>query len=104
MSEEIPQPIASLLAKRGSLATLDKLFGEASYRVYYRATMVGGETYIVMQMPPGKQSASEEISNYEGPKLEPPFLNMARWLEKVGLPAPKIIDVDLASGLILLQD
>ncbi|MCE9626043.1 MAG: phosphotransferase, partial [Deltaproteobacteria bacterium] len=48
--------------------------------------------------------ASEEISNYEGPKLEPPFLHMARWLEMVGLPAPKIIDYDLASGLFLLQD
>jgi len=104
VSEPIPEKIAAILSKRGSIASLEKLFGEASYRVYYRATLQGGETLIVMQMPPGKQSASEEITNYEGPKLDPPFLNVARYLEKSGLPAPKVLDTDLPSGLILLQD
>ncbi len=104
MSEPIPEKIAALISKRGSLTSLDKLFGEASYRVYYRATLQDGKTLIVMQMPPGRQSASEEVTNYEGPKLEPPFLNVARYLEKQGLPAPKVLDTDLPAGLILLQD
>ncbi|MCC7344162.1 MAG: phosphotransferase [Deltaproteobacteria bacterium] len=104
MSEAVPEKMAALLAKRGAIVSLDKLFGEASYRVYYRATLAGGETFIVMQMPAGRQSASEEITNYEGPKLEPPFLNVARWLERTGLPAPRVIDTDLDAGLILLQD
>ncbi|MFO1463394.1 MAG: phosphotransferase [bacterium] len=104
MSEALPEKIAVLLSKRGVPVSLDKLFGEASYRVYYRAVLQGGESLIVMQMPPGRQSASEEITNYQGPKLEPPFLNVARYLEKNSIPAPKVLDTDLASGLILLQD
>ena len=104
VKEPIPEKIATLLAKRGAIVSLDKLFGEASYRVYFRATFAGGETCVVMQMPPGRQSASEEITNYQGAKLEPPFLNIARYLEKVGIPAPKVLDTDLDAGLILLQD
>jgi len=57
-----------------------------------------------MKMPPGKQSVSEEITNYKGATDEVPFLNIARYLEGQLLPVPKVINIDLEKGLILLQD
>ena len=59
---------------RGSLpspATPDNGFGEASYRVYYRIQTHSGKSYIIMKLPAGMQSASEEITNYQGPKARP---------------------------------
>ncbi len=104
MADELDLSIQKLLGDRGKLNSKEKLFGEASYRVYYRVKTDSGPSFIVMQMPPGKQSVSEEITNYQGPKLEPPFLNVARYLQKVGLPSPQVLNTDLDQGLILLQD
>ena len=104
MADSLDLSIQNLLGDRGTLISKDKLFGEASYRVYYRVSTHSGQHFIVMQMPPGKQSVSEEITNYQGPKLEPPFLNVARYLKKVGLPSPQVLGSDLEAGLILLQD
>ncbi|HKY64209.1 MAG TPA: phosphotransferase [bacterium] len=104
MADNLDLSIQNLLGDRGRLSSKEKLFGEASYRVYYRVKTDSGQSFILMQMPPGKQSVSEEITNYKGPKLEPPFLNVARYLQKVGLPSPQVLATDLESGLILLQD
>ncbi len=104
MQNEIRDLVQKLLPAPHNISKLEKLFGEASYREYFRCYTVEGLTFIVMKMPPGKQSVSEEITNYKGEKGELPFLNIARYLTKVDLPAPQIIGTDLSSGLIVLQD
>ncbi len=83
---------------------LQKIQGEASYRVYYRLALDGGRSFIVMQMPAGKSSASEEITNAVEKPAEPPFLIVARYLSEKSLPVPDIAGHDLAQGLILIED
>lgn len=104
MSLELHDPVQRLLPPPENLAKLEKLFGEASYREYFRAATAEGQSYILMKIPAGKQSVSEEITNYQGEKTELPFLNVARYLNQVDLPAPRVISSDLNAGLILLQD
>ena len=104
MPEALLKKIQPLLPGRKQIKSIEKLFGEASYRVYFRVHLSGGSSLIVMQLPAGKQSASEEITNYQGPKLEIPFLNIQRYLAKAGLPVPEVIAGDPKAGLIVLQD
>jgi len=104
VSSDLHAPIQKLVASFDDLETIEKLFGEASYRVYYRIQTHSGKSYIIMKLPAGIESASEEITNYRGPKGQLPFINIAQYLEKKLIPAPKILGTDLANGLILLQD
>ncbi len=104
MNSELLELTQKLFGSSQKVSKLDKLFGEASYRVYYRVSTEAGKTYILMQLPPGKSSVSEEITNYQGPQDQLPFLNIAQYLHKYQLPAPQVIQSDLGNGLILLQD
>ncbi len=81
-----------------------KLHGDASYRAYYRATLEDGATYIIMQMPPGKSSVSEEITNFGGKHNELPFINVNRFLASCGLPVPKIFRYDEVEKIMVLED
>ncbi|MBI4125245.1 MAG: phosphotransferase [Deltaproteobacteria bacterium] len=83
----------------------EKLFGEASYRVYSRITTESGKTYIQMQMPKGqKMSASEEITNIRETPKELPTINIQRYLKKLGLPVPEIISFDKEAAQVVLED
>ncbi len=83
---------------------IQKLFGHASYRTYYRITPKDGKTYILMQMPEGLSSVSEEITNYEGPQDELPFLNVQRYLASLKLPVPQVLAHDDTQKMIILED
>ncbi|MBI5299293.1 MAG: hypothetical protein HY877_03240, partial [Deltaproteobacteria bacterium] len=51
---------------------IQKLFGDASYRTYHRIKTESGMTMILMALPEGKMSVSEEITNAkEKPKELP---------------------------------
>jgi N-acetylmuramate 1-kinase len=85
---------------------IEKLFGQASYRQYFRATCdVRRETYIIMQMPSGFSAPAEEITKetVDKPK-ELPFINVNTYLKKCALPVPTILAFDEDKGLILLED
>ena len=94
--------ISSLLGT--PMRAMVKLHGDASYRTYYRASAADGSTYIVMQMPEGKQSVSEEITNMSGTHQELPFINVQRYLASLALPVPRIVREDHAAHLIILED
>ncbi len=83
---------------------IHKLFGHASYRTYYRITLPDGKTYILMQMPAGAASLSEEITNYEGPKDELPFVNIQRYLKSLQLHVPELYCWDAEKKIIVLED
>ncbi len=103
-SADLRQAFQKLLPTGEQLASFTKLFGEASYREYFRLRTTLDKSYVVMKLPPGKQSASEEITNYQGPKDELPFLNVLRYLESRRIPAPKLIQAEPSEGLVLLSD
>ncbi len=86
------------------ISSVNKLHGDASYRVYYRLTTTDGKTCIVMQLPEGKSSASEEITNFSGKMKELPFQNVHHFLKEIGIPVPEIISYDPELRLMLIED
>ncbi len=104
MHDPLFTAVQGLLPQGHPLNRLEKLFGEASYREYFRAFSDSGASFIVMKIPEGKQSVSEEITNYQGKTAELPFLNIARYLRRHQLPCPEVLSTDLPSGLLLLED
>ncbi|RYZ36969.1 MAG: aminoglycoside phosphotransferase, partial [Myxococcaceae bacterium] len=76
--------------------------GEASSRSYYR---VGAppESWVVMVMPPDATKKSDEATKGEPPK-ELPFVNVHRYLSKLGVRVPRILRYDEPAGFMVLED
>jgi aminoglycoside/choline kinase family phosphotransferase len=87
--------------------TLQRLVGDASYRVYVRATLapdLGAPATTAMAMVlPEVPVASEEIGG-GGPSERPVFLDVRDWLAERGLPVPEIFCWDEAAQVVLLED
>lgn len=64
--------------------------GDASFRKYYRVSM-GGQSFILMDAPP----ADEDVV---------PFVGVANRLLDFGYSAPKIYQMDIEHGFLLLGD
>src|SRR5262249_32710082 len=86
-------------ASRGRLT---KLKGDASNRSYYR---IGDppSSYVLMVMAPESARKSEELSKGQ-PDHELPFINVQRYLKKVGARVPEILHYDERAGIMLLED
>lgn len=87
-----------------TITSLSKLHGDASYRVYYRLQLSDGKTFIIMQLPAGISSASEEITNYVGKTNELPFQNVQHFLKEQEIPVPEIIHYSPELHLMVLED
>ena len=89
--------VTDWVRKSKTIASIQKLPGDASTRKYYRVFTKGGKdspkSLIVMRM----ESFAEQPD-----KL--PFLTVARHLSQSGVDVPKVLDVDPPKGLILLED
>lgn len=64
---------------------------DASFRRYFRATAVNGQTAVVMDAPPA----------HEDPQ---PFIDIARYLVSHRFRAPRIYAADPDQGLVLIED
>ncbi|MBT8101602.1 MAG: phosphotransferase [Gammaproteobacteria bacterium] len=64
--------------------------GDASFRRYFRL-QVGSNSFIVMDAPPERENCL-------------PFLRVAGYLEAMRLNAPRVIEVNLDDGFLLLSD
>jgi len=64
---------------------------DASFRRYFRATLPGGGTRIVMDAPPEKENVD-------------PYLRVAAMLADIGVHAPKVLARNAARGFLLLTD
>ena len=69
---------------------LNPASADASFRRYFRVTH-GGESFIVMDAPPGKEDSR-------------PFIRISRMFFDVGLNVPNVVDEDLQQGFLLLSD
>jgi N-acetylmuramate 1-kinase len=79
-----------------------KLKGDASNRSYYRVG-VPPDSAVVMVMPPGSGRASEEGGAGAVP-TELPFVNVQRYLDRLGVRVPRILSQDEAAGMLVLED
>jgi N-acetylmuramate 1-kinase len=83
-------------------APVVKLKGEASSRSYYR---VGSppKSHVVMVMPPDAAKKSDEATQGAAP-TELPFVNVHRYLTRLGIRVPRILRYDDPKGLMVLED
>ncbi len=87
-----------------SVSGITKLYGDASYRTYFRIQLKSGKTLILMKLPEGKSSASEEITNHQGEMKELPYINISHYLEGLEIAVPKIVHYDDQNEALLLED
>jgi len=104
LEERLNELLAVKLGIEGPISGLEKLHGDASYRTYYRLSLGDGRSFVVMQMPEGKASVSEEITNFNGTHKELPYINVSNYLEGRGLPVPKIHLYSEKDHLMILED
>lgn len=82
---------------------LDRLPGDASNRHYYRAHSEGKSWILMRVMDDAPAKLFEEKTTLKQVD-ELPFVNVQRFLEKLGAPVPKIHVWDKPKGLMLLED
>jgi len=104
MKKTVERMISEETGKRARVEDIVKLHGDASYRTYFRAKMSDGASFVVMQMPEGYSSVSEEITNFKGTHEELPFINIARYLSGLGLPVPAIHRYSKDDRLMIIED
>lgn len=83
-------------------APVSKLKGDASNRSYYRVG-TPPESWVLMVMPPDAAKKSEEASKGDAP-TELPFVNVHRYLTKLGIRVPRILRYDEPAGMMVLED
>lgn len=83
-------------------APILKLKGDASNRSYYRVG-VAPNSWVLMVMPPESLLKSEEVTQGAAP-TELPFVNVHRYLKKLGVRVPEILRWDETAGMMVLED
>ncbi len=101
---ELEDTLRSAVARSGSRpvdgARVIKLKGDASNRSYYRVATT--PPLVVMVMPQAAK-ASEEATKGPAP-TELPFINVHRYLQRIGVRVPRIFEYDEPQGTLVLED
>lgn len=109
-------PFATLLQKKvqatfgpgGRLISLAPLAGDASSRRYYRGCLEGErvpQTLIVMELAGSHLPlSSEELAIFDEPLAELPFLNLHRFLTRLGVRVPSLYGQWATEGILFLED
>src|SRR5919106_450343 len=83
-------------------APVKRLKQDASNRSYFRVG-VPPESWVLMAMPPDVSKKSEEVQK-GAPPSELPFLNVQRYLERIGVRVPRVVHYDEPAGMMVLED
>jgi N-acetylmuramate 1-kinase len=102
LEDSLRQQVEIATGRQATDAPVVKLKGDASNRSYYRVS-TPPHSQIVMVMPTDGALRSEEASKGEAPEGLP-FVNVHRYLEKLGVRVPKILRYDEAAGMMVLED
>ena len=94
---------------RSEIASLVALAGDASSRRYYRAMLNGSSdprSMVIMQLPAGSSLplSSEELAIFKEAPKELPFLNVQRFLSKIGVRVPRLYGSWEGDGILFLED
>jgi aminoglycoside/choline kinase family phosphotransferase len=85
--------------------SMRKLAGDASNRTYYRCYLDNDKSYIVMvNAASDKAIVSEEIATHTKDFNELPFINIQRYLTRLGVRVPAIHHHDEKEGILILED
>jgi len=109
LDQLIAEKVSLLFGCEAAVTGITALSGDASARRYYRVQLNGAGTppsLMAMQLPAGSglPISSEELAVFKEAPKELPFLNVHRFLQRVGVRVPKIYGQWEADGLVLLED
>ena len=104
MIKPLSQILKDEMGITSPIVNLVQLYGDASYRTYSRMNLADGSSFVVMQMPEGYASVSEEITNFKGHLDEPTFINVAQYLKGVGILVPTPHHYSEDHRVIILED
>lgn len=93
MSQQDIAEVKSWIRRESLVASITKLPGDASTRMYFRVLTKDGQSYIVMKMESFKESEK---------KL--PFIVIQKHLKMAQVQVPEILDIDASNGYMLLED
>jgi N-acetylmuramate 1-kinase len=107
--ELILDKIAVAFGANTAVSSIVPLAGDASSRRYYRAVIEASgapKSVIVMELPAGSALplSSEELAVFKQAPKELPFLNMHRFLNRIGVRVPKLYGHWQNDGILLLED
>ncbi|MEK6600484.1 MAG: hypothetical protein AABZ09_01260, partial [Candidatus Binatota bacterium] len=110
------RPLEKLLAEKiqaafggpARLLSITPLAGDASSRRYYRALLEGPRvprSVVVMELAGSSLPlSSEELAIFKQPPEELPFLNLHRFLSRLGVRIPALYGHWAEEGVLLLED
>jgi N-acetylmuramate 1-kinase len=100
--------LRSIFGQKTVIGSVAALAGDASSRRYYRANLSGTapSSVIIMELPGGSvlPLSSEELAVFKEPLKELPFLNMHRFLSRIGVRVPRLYSQSIEAGLLFLED
>src|SRR5712692_8890702 len=104
----VSEKIRAALGDQARLVSLAALAGDASSRRYYRGKIespAAPQSAIVMQLAGSSLPlSSEELAIFRDAPKELPFLNVHRFLDRLGVRVPALYGAWPEEGLILLED
>ena len=109
LEDLIAVQLGTLLGRKAAIRSLAALAGDASNRRYYRAELndpMTPSSVIVMELPNGSvlPLSSEELAVFKEPLKELPFLNVHRFLSRIGVRVPRLYGQSIEDGLLFLED
>ena len=109
LEDLIANELSALFGNQTAIASFAALAGDASSRRYYRAEITGPgspASTIIMQLPTGSTLplSSEELAVFKEPLKELPFLNLHRFLVRIGVRVPRLYGQSMKEGLLFLED
>jgi N-acetylmuramate 1-kinase len=103
-TEQLRAAVADATGRQQGTSIVTRLPGGAGNRIYWRIAEPepGGRSHVVMELPPDPKK-SEEVSKHVDTEL--PFLNVHRYLEKLGVRVPRIFaDRHSDGGWLVIED
>ena len=109
LEEVSAQKLRAVFGNETAIVSLAALAGDASSRRYYRVKVAGPaapSSVIIMELPSGSvlPLSSEELAIFKQPLDELPFLNVHRFLTRVGIKVPRLYNQSMDEGLLFLED
>jgi aminoglycoside/choline kinase family phosphotransferase len=102
LDSQLRAQVSRATGKPFDAAPVIKLKGDASNRSYYRVG-TSPDSWVVMVMPPEAAKKSEEGGAGDVP-AELPFVNVHRYLKRLGVRVPEILRYDEPAGMMVLED
>jgi aminoglycoside/choline kinase family phosphotransferase len=104
----VAEKVRAALGEDSRLLSLTPLAGDASSRRYYRALLdrpAPPRSLVIMELAGSSLPlSSEELAIFSEPPKELPFLNLHRFLSRIGVRLPALYGQWVEEGILLLED